>query len=166
MTRLMSWLVAAVLLALPAAAAELRDPAGAPMLEVRGAVTVHNRGDAAVFDGAMLKALPQHEVRTETPWTEGMTRFTGVLLRDLLDRVGAKGTVLRMTALNDYAIEVPAADARDFDVLIAMEQDGRPMRVRDKGPLWIIYPLSGVPALPRPQTHDKMIWQLKSIEVR
>ena len=49
MTRLMSWLVAAVLLALPAAAAELRDPAGAPMLEVRGAVTVHNRGDAAVF---------------------------------------------------------------------------------------------------------------------
>ena len=39
------------------------------------------------------------------------------------------------------------------------------MRVRDKGPIWIIYPLSDYPALRKEEHHHAMVWQLKALSV-
>ncbi len=58
----------------------------------------------------MLNALGSHRVVTHTPWTDGAAVFTGVLARDVLDAVGAKGTSVLATALDDYASEIPIQD--------------------------------------------------------
>ena len=48
---------------------------------------------------------------------------------------------------------------------LATRIDGQPMRVKDKGPIWIVYPWSGNPALDTPPFHARSIWQLRSLRV-
>jgi hypothetical protein len=154
--------------AAPAHAAEpLPQPSGRVVLTVSGTVANPNAGSVAVFDLAMLEALPQHDVVTRTPWTGGEpVVFRGPLARDVLAAAGATGSVLIAIALNDYRSTLPVADLAADDVIIATRRGGETMSVRDKGPLWIIYPLTEKPALDTLETHAKMAWQLKEIQVR
>ena len=147
------------------AAAPLPAPAGKVILSIAGNIAVRNAGEAAEFDRAMLEALPRVTVRTATPWTDGVIAFEGVSFPALLARVGAGGTHLTAVALNDYSIEIEIADLVRSDAFLAFRMDGKPMAVRDKGPLWIIYPVrDGQPPSPE-QTH-RMVWQLRRLVVR
>ena len=142
----------------------LEAPQGAPVLTVTGAIADHNAEGAALFDMAMLRALDWREIETHTSFTTGPQRFAGPTLASLLDALGVTGGTLRATAINDYSVTIPVSHARDHDVLLAMEHDGKPMRVRDKGPIWIVYPLSEEAAAL--QTFDsEMIWQLVRLEI-
>jgi hypothetical protein len=113
---------------------------------------------------ADLEKMPQVEVVTATPFLPGKTRFDGVLLRDLLKAANLTAAKLKMTALNDYQVEVPASDAAEYDVIVAYKVDGKYMRVRDKGPFWLIYPMDQHSELQNEATATKMIWQMKTIE--
>jgi hypothetical protein len=113
-----------------------------------------------------LLALPKRIVKTMTPWTHGLVEFEGVALAELIRISGATPTRIQATALNNYAVELPAADAGIADVIVAYRMNGEYMPVRDKGPLWLIYPLTGKPELDTEETHSKMIWQLQSLELR
>jgi hypothetical protein len=70
------------------------------------------------------------------------------------------------TALNQYDETIPLADFHTYDVLLALRMNGRPMRVRDKGPIWIIYPWSDYPELDDFLTREKSVWQLTALDVR
>jgi hypothetical protein len=138
---------------------------GSPVLTLRGKLKRTNRGDTAVFDMAMLEGLAQHSFITKTPWFKEPRKFTGLLLRDLLSLVGAHGTTLRVSALNDYRIDIPIDDARRFDVILARLVDDRPITVREKGPLFMIYPFDSDPTLRNPLYYSRSVWQLKTIDV-
>ncbi len=138
-------------------------PAGKVVLTLSGALA----GGAKVeFDMAALEKLPQHSFTTAAPWFGAPRSFTGPLLRDVLAAAGAHGTTLRAVALNDYKIEIPADDAQRFDVIVARLMDGRRMAVRDKGPLFIIYPFDSRAELRSERYYSRSAWQLRSIEVR
>lgn len=158
--------LALLALSLPAAAGSLAAPKGAVVLTVTGKIGERNQGEAAVFDMAMLEALPGRVTETETPWTKGKTRFEGALGAALLDAVGATGTTLHIVALNDYAVDVPVADLREWPVIVATRKDGQPMSVRDKGPLFVIYPFDLDASLYNEKIFSRSAWQVKSIEVR
>lgn len=145
--------------------AALGKPRGRVILSIGGRIAVKNAGDAADFDMAMLAALPQHSFTTRTPWHEGPRKFTGPLLRDLLDAVGASGSTLQAVALNDYKVALPVADCRTYPVLLARLLDDRPMAVRDKGPLFIIYPFDSDAALRSERYYSRSAWQLRRLEV-
>lgn len=119
----------------------------------------------AVLDRGRLAAMAQHRLATDTPWTDRTRSFSGVLLRDLLAQagIGRAAGPIRATALNGYAVTIPAADAWRHDVLVATRMDGEAMPVRRFGPFWIIYPLSAKPALDRAAIHARMIWQLSRL---
>lgn len=141
--------------------------AGQPvLLEITGKIRVTNDEGAASFDRDMLNALPQHRLETYTDWTEGPQVFEGPLLADVLARVEAYGTTLRATALNDYQVEIPREDAAAYPVLLALRHNGAPMSVRDKGPIWIIYPNSSPEAAIASPHNEKSIWQLRSLDVQ
>lgn len=159
-------LVGLLFLAGSAQAESLPAPAGDVVLRISGNIANQNDGADAVFDLDGLAALPHAQVVTSTPWTEGRTVFDGVLLRDLLAAVGATGGTLRAIAINDYAVDIPADDAAAYDVIVAYQMNGEPMPVRDKGPLWIIYPMDDHAELRTPETEAKMIWQLRDIAVQ
>jgi hypothetical protein len=117
------------------------------------------------LDLATLEQLPHHTITTSTPWTDGVSSYEGVLIRDLLHKLGLGGATVKLTALNDYAITIPAADFDKYDVVLAYSRDGQPMPVRDKGPLWVVYPLDDHPELKNEETHSKMIWQVRRLDV-
>ncbi|MBX3634084.1 MAG: hypothetical protein KF683_01580 [Rubrivivax sp.] len=155
----------ALLLAAALPARALERPRGAVVLTLTGRLRMPNEGDRAHFDMDMLAALPQSSFSTRTPWYAQARRFTGPLLRDVLAAAGAQGTTLRLVALNDYRVDMPVDDAQRHDVVLARLLDDRPMSVRDKGPLFVIYPFDADPALRSAVYYARSAWQLRTIDV-
>lgn len=149
----------------PALAMALDPPSGPVLLTLSGNLRHTNRPSAAAFDMAMLERLPQQQFSTTTPWYRQPRQFTGPLLRDVLASAGAQGQLLRAQALNNYYVDIPSEDTRRYDVLLARLLDGKPMAVRDKGPLFIIYPFHAHPELRNAVYYSRCAWQLQSIEV-
>ena len=150
--------------ATPGAALEV--PAGPVILRITGQITATNTPDAAEFDIAMLERLGGATLVTTTPWTNGPQSFVGVPMETLMDTVGAAGQTLHVTALNDYHAELPIEEFYAYSVLLAYRRNGELMSVRDKGPLWIVYPQDENPAFGEPGSTYKWVWQLATMEVR
>jgi len=162
---------AAVVTSTARAADPIEVPTGPVILVVKGLISAIQGAEpqperAIRFDRAALEKLAQHSLETFTDWTEGRQTFHGVLLSDLLRRVGATGTELRALALNDYEVNIPVADAEAYQVLLALKHNGEYMRIRDKGPIWIIYPNDRPKSDELGPHNDKMVWQLRQLEVR
>lgn len=148
-----------------AAALALEMPKGEVILTVSGALDNPNRGADAVFDIEMLEALDGRTASMETPWTKGPVVFSGPFLKDVLKAAGARGNQLVIRALNDYVAWIPASDATDFDTILASRMFGKPMVVRDKGPLMLVYPFDQDKALYNEKYFSRSVWQIKEIEV-
>ncbi len=156
----------ALLSAFSAAAESLPRPLTKPILTVTGKIAVTNDGGKAVFDREMIEALGETSFSTSTPWYNGSHKFEGVPLAKLLDTVGASGDRLVVTALNDYSTEIPVEDAHKFGVILALKRDGEYMPVRDKGPIFIIYPFDSDSALKAQVYYKRSAWQVSRIEVK
>jgi len=160
-----SWAGPAVLAATQDPTA-LPEPDGKVILAVHGAITNTNADGAALFDRAMLEALPETELVTHTSVTDGAHVFTGFLLRDLLQRVGAMGTSATATALNDYAITIAVEEFFKYDVIAAYAMDGRTLQPSDKGPLWLVYPRDQHPELQDIRYDYRWVWQLVRLDIQ
>lgn len=144
----------------------LEAPAGKVVLTVSGSIRTTNRDGFAAFDLAMLAALPQHSFTTRTPWYPGPRKFSGPLLRDVLAAAGAQGRMIEALAINDYKVQIPMEDSQQHDMLLAYLMDGQPMALRDKGPLFIVYPFDAKPQLRSSLYYSRSAWQLKALVVR
>ena len=137
--------------------------ADAPILSVSGAGCCGGSG-SQTFTLAQLDALPQTTVVTTTPWTEGEHSYQGVRLSALLAKLGIHSKMVKVTALNDYWSSLPVAEAEQYPVILATRQDGKVLTRRNKGPIFIIYPLSQFPDLDQERTHSFMVWQAVRID--
>ena len=166
--RLLGIAAAGLLAALAGPAAHgLEAPAGKVVLTVRGALAHPNDNGAASFDLALLQTLPQHSFSTRTPWYSQPRKFSGVLLIDLLAAAGAPaGATITAMALNDYRVDIPADDLTRHGAMLAYLLDDKPMAVREKGPLVIIYPFDDKPELRTAVHYSRAIWQLRTLELR
>lgn len=156
----------------PGASAEQEDsrplaaPSGKVLLAISGAIKRFNRGNEAHFDRAMIEQLPSHTVSTSTSVSDGVSRFDGPLMRDLLHYVGAHGSLVQAQALNNYSVEIPASDFLDYDVLLALSMDGKQLEPTDKGPLWIVYPRDQQRRLQDIRYDYRWVWQLNRLIVQ
>lgn len=148
------------------AAMALEPAEGEVLLTVTGEIGQTNAGDAAEFDRAMLESLGAVAFETTTIWTDGVQSFVGVELVDLLAAVEAEGGSLRAIALNDYAVEIPVSDAVEGGPIVAFLRNGDEMSVRDKGPLWVVYPYDSTPEYQSELIYSRSVWQLARIEVQ
>lgn len=160
-------LCAALFLSVPFAhAEELTAPTGSVLLTVNGKITNTNTANAARFDREQLEALGMHKLVTTNPFIEGVHTFEGPLLSSLLDTVGVQGEMLEARALDGYNVDIPISDIRTYPVILAMKMDGKVMRVRSKGPLWIIYPVDQFDELRSESYSGHSIWQLTKLTVK
>lgn len=150
---------------MPLHAQKLASPSAKTVLTIGGKLGQTNGQGLARLDMVMLNALPQRTIKTRTPWYAGVTEFTGPTLADVLMLVEASGTSLRATALNDYSIVIPVSDAADHQVVLATLLNGKTMSVRDKGPIFLIYPFDSKEQLRASTFYERSIWQLKSLEL-
>jgi hypothetical protein len=144
----------------------LDAPKGKVILSITGSIQLKNAGDRADFDMAMLAALPQHSFTTSNPWYKESKKFTGPLLRDVLAAAGAQGSTLKAMALNDFKVEIPLADTRQFPMVLARLMDDKPMLIREKGPLFIVYPFDTHTELHSARYYSRSAWQLRTIDVQ
>ena len=163
--RCLSGLAISACAAQAAVAQTLPQPQGEIVLTVTGDIRNANQGDRAVFDLEMLKALGEVTFQTSTPWTDGVQSFTGVSLEAVTRAVGVTEGTLTARAINDYAIEIPVSDAVEGGPILAYQLNGREMSVREKGPLWVIYPYDLNRDYQSEVAFARSIWQLVSLEV-
>ena len=139
----------------------LDAPSGRVVLEVRGSIERTNDGERALFDLAQLEALGMAEIQTESPWTDDLATFQGVPISTLVNHLAASGTQVQFLALDDYTVTIPSSDFDAYQPILATRRDGEPMRIRDRGPIWVIYPWSDYPELQSEEHYAKAIWQVK-----
>lgn len=130
-------------------------------------LTVMTSQGEQVISRAELVRMPQHELVTQTPWTTEKHRYRGVLMSDLLKTYHlAQYATLNAGALNNYQTELTVDYLLRYPVLLAMQDNGVDLTPRNKGPLWIVFPLSDYPELDVPNIHRMMVWQLSSLSVQ
>lgn len=145
--------------------ATLSVPSGPVVLTVTGAIGATNAPGRADFDMDMLRSLGEVSFSTTTPWTEGVQNFTGVPLKTLVEALGVGEGTLRAEAINDYAIDIPLSDAVDGGPIVAYLHNGQPMSVRQKGPLWIVYPYDLRGEYQAEVIFSRSVWQLNRLEI-
>lgn len=146
-------------------AGELSKPVGKVLLTVSGNIENTNEDGKAIFDIASLENLGTVSFQTSSPWYNGRTTFTGISLQKLMDYVGAKGSVVKVTALNDYTTVIPLSDFKKYNVILALKINGEYMRIRDKGPLFIVYPYDSIPELNNQIFYSRSAWRVSSMKI-
>jgi hypothetical protein len=148
-----------------ARAGTLPQPTDKPILTVAGKISNTNGDDVARFDRALLESIGQASFETKTPWYDRPMRFEGVPMDTLMQAVGGSGTKTVATALNDYECEIPVSDFARYGVLLALKRDGQYMSIREKGPLFIIYPFDTYPELRSTTYTSRCAWQVRRLTI-
>lgn len=158
--------VAALAQAPDAVAETLATPKEQPIFTVSGKIRNTNGSDIAVFDRGMLEALGMRSFETHTPWYDQKARFEGPLMTRVLEAVGAYGDRVMALALNDYATEIPISDFSRFGTILAMKRDGVYLNVREKGPLFVVYPYDSDTELKQQKYYGRSAWQVAQLIVK
>ncbi len=148
----------------PVWAQDLATPTGDVILTITGQIATTNVDDTAGLISRCSSALKTETIETTTIWTEGIKTFEGVSLAALVERFGIEGSELRATAINDYSVNIPLSDAVEGGPILAYRVDGNTMSVRDKGPLWVIYPYDSNSNYRTEVIYSRSIWQLDRLE--
>ncbi|MCP5088798.1 MAG: molybdopterin-dependent oxidoreductase [Rhodobacteraceae bacterium] len=120
----------------------------------------------AEYSLADMQAMRQHTIVTANEFVDGKQEFQGPLARDILVNLNAQDAkVARLTAANDYSVEVPVEEFFHYDAVLALQMGGQQLSRRDKGPIWVIYPMSEHKELQDPVYNNRLIWQLVEMEI-
>lgn len=144
----------------------LPAPSEKVILTVSGKIATANKDGEAQFDRPMLESLGLVTVETTTPWYSGPVKFEGVSLDKLMKLVGASGDRAAVVALNDYSSEIPIEDFAKYNVILALKRNGEYMPVKDKGPLFVIYPFDSMPELKSQTYYGRAVWQVARIQIK
>ncbi|MFQ2558644.1 hypothetical protein [Aeromonas caviae] len=118
------------------------------------------------LDEAALAALPQVEFETATPWTLGTHRYRGPTLKSVLAAQQVdSASAIDVAALNGYQQRVALSLFAKVPLTLVRYQDDKPLTRRNKGPLWLLVPLSAHPDMDVSAIHNNMVWQVIRIEV-
>ncbi|KZB71420.1 hypothetical protein AUQ43_11650 [Thalassospira sp. MCCC 1A01148] len=111
-----------------------------------------------------LMDLQATEISTSTEWTDGVQTFRGVAFDLLFDTYGLNAETVRVSALNDYSVMVPANVLREDGAILAYHLNGAEMSVREKGPFWVIFPYDADEQFQTDTYWAYSVWQVKSVD--
>lgn len=161
LSRILAILAITIATPLTALATDFKEPSGDVLLTItRGS----NDSQTIELDLEGLEALGLTTIETSTIWTEGMQVFEGVELATLAKALGVSSGSISAVALNDYTVEIPVSDAIEGGPILAVKRNSVPMSVRDKGPVWVIYPYDSSAKYRTEVIYSRSIWQLARIE--
>jgi hypothetical protein len=135
--------VLAIVLSGPALGESLEPVSLDPITHSDARLTVTGPGGEVSYTPAELEALGAYRLVTTTPWRTEDAAFDGVLLREVLERVGLDDVdALRVVAENDFAVTVPRSAWESAPILIATRVNGAAHTRRERGPLQFVMPMS------------------------
>ena len=109
---------------------------------------------------------PQITFTTQLPWYPDANQFTGFRVSDLLQQLGVEDTLaVSFIALNDYAASTTIENILKYDPIVAYKMNGEKMKVRNKGPYWLVFNLDKYPEIDNTAFHSQMVWQIDEIKI-
>ncbi|WP_439104461.1 oxidoreductase [Celeribacter marinus] len=164
---LKSILCGAALALVPFLAAAKSEPelTGPTILTVYGDFDSDGVEDMRDFDLASLDAMTQGAFETTTIWTEGLQSFSGVYVHTILESLGLTEGELFVSAINDYVVSMPVSEMRPDEALLATRRNGDEMSIRDKGPIWVVYPYDSDDEFRSEVVYSRSVWQVKQLRV-
>ena len=152
-----------VLASLSLTALSVLNATAADLFKISGKNLEGSAVSVTVTDETLLQQ-GMTEIKTKLV-SQGDTVSTvrGLEIRPLLKSLDLQGNNLYVEALDGYALDVPRADIEKYKVLLAVEVDGKRLTVREKGPAWVVYPVSDHKELDAPIFEARSVWQIKSI---
>lgn len=112
-----------------------------------------------------ILAMSDQQVVTQTPWTDGTLTFRGAPLEAVLALAGIDGGWVNARGLNNYSVNVPVDQAVAAKAFLAVHMNGELMRIKDKGPFWIVFPWDEHPELLTREIRAWSVWQLQALSV-
>lgn len=147
------------------ASAQLPQPQGEILLTLTGKLRLTNQGKHAVLDADLINQLEQHHITTQNPWFSGLNTFTGPKLTTLIQAVGAEqATSLRIHSINGFSAEIPVQDLTNYQLILAFKVNNQRLKVRELGPLFIVYPFDTYPNLQTEMYYNRSVWQINRID--
>lgn len=140
-------------------------PTGKAVLVVSGKLARTNVDRQAHLDIDMLRSMPVTELVTTTPWETQAQTFTGVRVNALLDYLGSDSTMMVAIGLDDYRFTLKNVDFDKFPVIIAYQQNGQNLSLRQLGPLRIVFPYTDYPELDTGINEFSAVWQLVQLQL-
>lgn len=149
----------------PSAAVPTATPAAYsfPAAAGKPVLTVVANGKTVEVDFHTLDAVTKTTYDIYEPFDKKNVTFSGMELSAVLDAAGvpASATKVRMTALDEYLVDLDMKDVRAGGVILATRADGAEMSIAKGGPIRIVFePKSKVG-----KVTDRWIWSLNRIEV-
>ena len=146
-----------------AAGDPIPEPGSKPVLTIKGAITESNSANGVELDVETLAEMPSTDADVYEPFIKEDVTFTGVMLDDLLEIVGMEsgaGSVF-MQALDDYSMELSITDVSEAGAMVAIEEDGKPIKIRHGGPARIVFLTDGKISA----NTDMWIWSVNRMKV-
>ena len=138
-------------------------PTGAAVLTISGTGVKTNTPEGLAFDVAGLESLGMVQASIYEPFEKKRIQFSGVELERVLEMAGVTGTAtLHMVALDDYQVDVTAAEVAAGGMLLATKADGEALAIAKGGPARLVF-LDGTKS---GADTRRWIWSVARIEVR
>lgn len=137
------------------------------LLTVTGKVKNVNHDKTILMDRATIEAVGLVEYTVTDPFEQRPIRYRGVLMRNLLAlwQVADGATTVKLTALNDYTIDIPLAEFQQYPILFALQSDGVYMKPDYRGPAMLVYPVDQYKFDPL-IVQQNWIWQITAINIQ
>jgi len=133
-------------------------------LELAGRTTLTMSGSVSLSIDEFEALAPRTIIKTSTPWHTATT-FSGISGKDFIRVTGATGQTVVVRAINDYQTKIPISDLTDLGALFVTRMNGKRLSLRQKGPLFVIYPFDQKPELKSELYYGRSIWQVNKITV-
>ncbi|MBX2856119.1 MAG: hypothetical protein KTR21_14100 [Rhodobacteraceae bacterium] len=150
-------------------AAALMIGGGAFSAQAQTLTIVDETGSAPVvreMTREQIEALGVAAISTGTSWTDGVSEFSGPSAAAVAGLADKPFKEVLAVALNDYQVVLPAEDFDADAFVLATRRDGTPMRVRDRGPFWVVYNFDELSTAERSEVESRSIWQLSRLVFR
>lgn len=121
--------------------------------------------DIVTFDIARLDQLPQVVFRTSTIWTSDVVEFSGPPLYAVLESLDATSEIITAFAMNDYSMTISGDSISENYPIVATRMNGERFSVRDRGPLWIVFPYDSDPEYQDERIYAQSVWQLVKLTI-
>lgn len=136
----------------------------APLISAHSVVFSEPEQEVVTLTLDDIQSLPETTYQTELPWLKKSSEFTGIKLSTLLtEAYGSIPELVDVKGLNNYHVHISRADIINYQPILAYKKDNHYIKVRDKGPYWVVYPLNLYPELNRTKYHLQMVWQVSEI---
>lgn len=155
MRSVLGWVAAALLLAVASGAAVAQEPV----------LTITDGKQTVEFTREELAGMKQEVIETSSKWIEGVNRFSGPLIMDLLNEAGFAGETVEAEALDKYSLDVPRSHLTGDGAILAISLNDKPLP-EEQAPFWIIFPYDQNPETRNEEHESWSVYKLAKLTVK